>query len=83
MDDAEKTVAKLVKHLVKLREERGISVYRIAQDTGLSPSGIRHMEKGRANPTLYFLLRVADYLEADLPKILAEIRGASLSKPDR
>ena len=49
-------VAAVVARLREIREERGISQYRLSKETGLSASGIRHMENGRVNPTLYFLL---------------------------
>lgn len=71
MDHAEKTVSKVVKHLQKIREKRGISAYRIAQDTGLSATGIRAMETGKVTPTLYFILRIAEYLETDISGVIA------------
>lgn len=66
MDESQKIVAKIVESLRKAREEKGISRYRIAKETGLSPSGIRHMENGEVTPTLYFLLRISVFLEIDL-----------------
>ena len=66
MDESQKIVAKIVESLRKAREEKGISRYRIAKETGLSPSGIRHMENGEVTPTLYFLLRISAFLEIDL-----------------
>ena len=70
MDEFQKTVAKIVKSLRKAREEKGISRYRIAKETGLSPSGIRHMENGEITPTLYFLLRISAFLEIDLAECI-------------
>ena len=72
MCDENEVVLRLVQRLREIRESRGISQYRLAKDTGLSPSGIRHMENGRVSPTLYFLLKVCGHLGEDLPALLAE-----------
>lgn len=69
--DESQVVAKVVESLRKAREEKGLSRYRIAKETGLSPSGIRHMENGVVTPTLYFLLRISVFLEADLAELIS------------
>ena len=70
--DESRIVAKVVESLRKAREEKGISRYRIAKETGLSPSGIRHMENGEVTPTLYFLLRISAFLGADLAELITQ-----------
>lgn len=70
--DATEIVTKIVESLRKTREEKGISRYRIAKETGLSPSGIRHMENGEVSPTLYFLLRISAFLEVDLAETITQ-----------
>jgi transcriptional regulator with XRE-family HTH domain len=65
-------VEKVVKLLKQIREDRGISQYRLSKDTGLSASGIRHMEKDRVKPTLYFLLRISNYLGVNLADLLRQ-----------
>jgi transcriptional regulator with XRE-family HTH domain len=72
VDRETEVVHNIVKLLRETREQQGISQYRLAKDTGLSPSGIRHMENGRVSPTLYFLLRVASYLQVNLADILKQ-----------
>lgn len=72
MDESQIIVAKIVKSLQTAREQKGISRYRIAKETGLSSSGIRHMENGDVTPTLYFLLRIAAFLEIDLGKCISK-----------
>lgn len=67
----EKEVVRAV--VAKLRAEResqGISQAELSRKTGLSRSGIRHMEAGEVSPTLEFLLRVARVLEVKLSKLL-------------
>jgi transcriptional regulator with XRE-family HTH domain len=70
--DESDVVKKLVKRLREIRESKGVSQYRLAKDTGLSPSGLRHMENGDTSPTLFFLLRICTFLEVDLPALLRE-----------
>ena len=70
--DETQIVAKIVDSLRKAREEKGISRYRIAKETGLSSSGIRHMENGEVSPTLYFLLRISAFLEVDLAQSITQ-----------
>lgn len=81
--DESQIVADVVESLRKAREEKGISRYRIAKDTGLSPSGIRHMENGDVTPTLFFLLRFASYLEIDLGTMLSETTLRKQGKPKK
>ncbi len=81
--DESQIVAKIVKSLRKAREAKGISRYRIAKETGLSPSGIRHMENGEVTPTLYFLLRYASYLEIDLGSVISEMTLEKESPPKK
>lgn len=85
--DENEVVGKVVERLRILREERGISRYRLSKETGLSTSGLRHMENGDVTPTLFFLLRIASYLEVDLAVILSEVvsQGAKarIKKPSK
>lgn len=65
-------MSKVVKLLRAIREERGVSQYRLSKETGLSSSGIRHMESGRVTPTLFFLLRIATHFEVSLADLLKQ-----------
>ena len=67
-------VARVVEKLRALREEQGISQAELSRRTGLSRSGIRHMEDGDVTPTLLFLLRVANELEVDLDDLIGECK---------
>jgi transcriptional regulator with XRE-family HTH domain len=73
MDEARELVADVVRKLQSIREEKGISRYRLSQDTGLSPSGLRHMETGKVSPTLHYLIVIADALEISLADLLSEV----------
>lgn len=82
MHDEEAIVKLVIERLRELRAERSISLYRLAKETGLSPSGLRHMENGDVTPTLAFLLRVAKALDANFPTILKAVME-TLGEPNR
>ena len=63
-------VAELVKLLVELRKQRGLSQETLASRARLSRAGIGHMESGRTTPTLLLLLKIASVLEVYLFKLL-------------
>lgn len=65
-------VAELVKLLVELRKQRGLSQETLALRAKLSRAGIGHMESGRTTPTLLSLLKIASVLEVDLFNVLRE-----------
>lgn len=74
MDETE-LVARVVKRVTAIRVEKGISRYSLAKETGLSTSGLRHMEIGSVSPTLHYLLVITNCLEVDLSEILGEELG--------
>ena len=76
MDESE-FVARVVGRLRKLREEQGISQAELSRRTGLSRSGIRHMEDGDVTPTLQFLLRLSSELKAKLSDVIRDVEGES------
>ena len=52
------------------RQEKGISMQRLAEQAGLSTSMISLMERDLRNPTLDTLLRISDALEVDLSRVI-------------
>jgi transcriptional regulator with XRE-family HTH domain len=78
--DEDEIVAQVVKFLQEYRKKQGITVYRLAQDSGLSISGIRHMESGKVNPSLSFLLRISSQLNIDLSKIIFAAQNGKTPK---
>lgn len=65
-------VAELVKLLVELRKQRGLSQETLASRAKLSRAGVGHMESGRTTPTLLSLLKIASVLEVDLFNVLRQ-----------
>lgn len=68
-------VAEVVKVLIKVRKQRGLSQEAVALRAGLSRSGVGHMESGRITPTLLYLLKIAEVLEVDLASALRKARS--------
>lgn len=77
--DADHIVAFVVAELLRVREEKGLSIRDLAEKTGLSRAGIGHMENGKTSPTLRFLLIVAEVLEVELTSIIQD--GLEKEKP--
>ena len=65
-------VAQVVRRLRAIRKDLGISQAELSRRTGLSRSGIRHMEDGEVTPTLRFLLSISKALQTNLSEILHE-----------
>jgi transcriptional regulator with XRE-family HTH domain len=57
-------------HIRKLRKERGLSGVELANLCELPRSNISRIEKGRTNPTVYFLKKLSEALEIDVEVIL-------------
>jgi transcriptional regulator with XRE-family HTH domain len=52
------------------RKRQGLSQQVLADMAGLSRTGLRHMESGNINPTLYTFLKVAGALKIDFPELM-------------
>ena len=64
-------VAELVKLMVELRKQRGLSQETLASSRAV----IGHMESGRTTPTLLLLLKIASVLEVDLFQAASQSRA--------
>lgn len=65
--------------LREAREQRGLSMTRLAEQAGLSHAMISFIERGLRKPTVDSVLRIAEVLEVDLPRLLeSAIREARL-----
>ena len=56
--------------LRKLRTSKHLSIYRISQDTGISPNHIKALENGERNPSLDTLARLCVPLGISLPELI-------------
>lgn len=58
------------KSLIEERKKQGMSQQRLSELSGMSRTGLRHIESLETNPTLYSLLKIAKALEIDLATLL-------------
>ena len=72
--EAEQHVKQVVQELVAARKAAGMSIYRVAELTGLSRESVRLIEIGERSPTLHSLFLISAALGCDLGKILAAAR---------
>jgi len=56
--------------LRKLRTSKHLSIYRVSQDTGISPNHIKALENGERNPSLDTLARLCVPLGISLPELI-------------
>ena len=63
-------LARLGQEVRKLRQQRGITLKRVAQLSGLSDRFLIEVEKGNANPSITSLVNLADALQTTLTDLL-------------
>ena len=68
------TIAAIVAAIQEARLKKGLSRYQLAKLTGLHPSTIGLIERGRRNPSLFVILKLADSLEIDIAELLNRIK---------
>lgn len=73
----EQIVCVVVHLLRKERERQGVSMNLLSERAGLSQAMISLVERDLRNPTLDTLLRIANALEMDLSKVIAEATKAT------
>lgn len=62
----------------QLREQRGVTQERLAQDAGLTTGTVSLIERGRSNPAWGTIKSLADGLQVsviDLVRLVAELEG--------
>lgn len=60
----------LAKRINLLREEKGISMYKLAQALNLNRSTISHLESGKARPSLEVLYNLAKFFDVSVDFLL-------------
>lgn len=55
---------------VTLREEKGVTDYRVAQDTGITKSTFTDWKNGRSEPKIDKLKKLADYFGVSIDYFL-------------
>lgn len=64
----------IIRLLQRERERRGLSKYAVAQRSGVSESMLSLVERGLRNPTMEWMLRVADGIGTDLAPFISRAR---------
>ena len=72
-DREQAIVDTVIARLIEARIKKRISQNRLAELTGLSRSGIRHLEAGETNPTLFTLLKIARALNVKIGRMIGSI----------
>ena len=68
--EADRIVDAVVRQLKAIREEKGVSVNRLAEIAGLTHVGILNIESGKRSPQLRTALKIADALGISLSDLL-------------
>jgi transcriptional regulator with XRE-family HTH domain len=66
----DKLMKKFGKHLKKIREEKNLSLRKLADIADVDFSQIHRIEQGTSNPGLIMLFTLADALEVDITELL-------------
>lgn len=70
---AEKILIEVVRRLCEERQRQKLSIKKLAALSGVSRTGLSHIEKGERSPTLVNCLRIADALGLRLGDVLNSI----------
>lgn len=68
--EAQNISDEIVTRLKQERERKGISLNKLANDTGISKSSLSCIENLTQKPTLYMMIWIADYLGVDLSDLV-------------
>lgn len=60
-----------------LRQARGLTQEQVAHDADIDVTYLRGIERGRRNPSLMLMARIADALQTELPALLVIAAAAA------
>ena len=60
----------MYKKYVELRDERGLSDYKVSTDTGISKSTFTDWKNGRSKPKVEKLRKLADYFNVSITEFI-------------
>jgi predicted transcriptional regulator len=70
----------IIRLLQQERRQRKLSCYAVAQRSGVSESMLSLVERGLRNPSLELMLRMADGVGVDLPRLIKKATATVLRK---
>ena len=68
--DKQAFLEKIGENIVKIRKQKSLKQFNLADKANMKDSSLRRIEKGRVNSTIIMLKRVADALEVPLIDLL-------------
>lgn len=71
----------IAKRVKTVRENKGITVYKLAQISGISSTYLYEIELGKKQPTVEIISRICDALEISLEAFFAENREEAKLPP--
>src|SRR6266404_7245553 len=71
----------IVRLVQQERKRRNLSRYAVSQNSGVSESMLSLVERGLRNPTMELMLRIADGIGADLPKLIKTATASIRREP--
>lgn len=78
-DANEQLYEQIYKRFKKLQAQKGVSIYKIAQDTHMGKSTLSDWERKKTKPKLDKLLTIADYFEVSFDYLLGRSDENNLS----
>lgn len=70
----------LGKHIVKLREKKGWTQSELARNCDKDRQSIERLEKGKINPSAYYLYQIAEGLGINFEDLLETIRDFHIER---
>lgn len=67
--DSDKYLIRLGQKIAQIRDEKGITQYRLAKDLLMEQSNLARIENGKTNPTVRTLIKISDLLEIDIVEL--------------
>ena len=66
----EKFIKALGLRIRRIRNDKGMSMYRLAKNTGKTSPSILRLEQGKITPSLYYLNEIAEGLGVELEELV-------------
>lgn len=64
------TMQEMGKNLKYAREEKGISIYKIEKELGISHQNMYNYENGKIEPSIMQIIKLAEYYEISIEKLV-------------
>ena len=69
-------------NFVKCLQEKGVTAYKVAKETGISQGQMNEYKNGKITPTTENLIKIADYLECSIDYLLGRKEIENKKQPE-